>query len=319
MPFLIVGIAVIGLLGVAFGFLRWSFRKAFYMPDAKKKTDPRHFFGEARDDFCKAPMLELVDELDARSYERVTVRSHDGLTLVGRLYEETESDVVHIIFHGWRGNALRDGCGGSRLARDAGHSILLVDQRAHGESDGNVITFGIKEKYDCLDWVNFARERFGSDIKILLVGVSMGAATVLMASDLDLPANVKGIAADCGYSSPEAIVRKVCCDMGIPDRVGYPFVRVSARLFGGFSMKDGGAVEAVKHARVPILLIHGEEDGFVPFSMCREIYDACASEKYLLAVPHAGHGLSFFYDRKAYEQAQGLFTGKRWANNRILT
>lgn len=307
MPFLIAGVTALLLLVLLLCGLRWSYCRAFYHPNGKKKMDPRTFFGEAKDAFCKEPMLALVDELEARDFEHVSIRSRDGLKLVGRLYEEPNSDVVEIIFHGWRSNALRDGCGGSHLARKAGHSILLVDQRAHGESEGNTITFGIKEKYDCLDWTNDIVARFGSHVKIILVGLSMGAATVLMASALDLPANVKGIAADCGYTSPEAIIRKVCRDMGIPDRLGYPFVRVSARLFGGFSMKDGGAVEAVRQAKVPILLIHGEADDFVPFSMCREIYDACASEKYLLTVPHAGHGLSFFYDRAAYEKTAKEF------------
>ena len=186
----------------------------------------------------------------------------------------------------------------------------MVDQRAHGESDGNVITFGIQEKYDCLDWVNYAVERFGPEVKIMLSGVSMGASTVLMASELDLPPQVVGISADCGYSSPEAIIRKVCRDMGISDKLGYPFVCLGARVFGGFSMKDGGAVEAVKHAKVPILIIHGEEDDFVPFSMAREIYDACASEKYYLAIKGAGHGLSFFCDFDTYAEEERVFQAR---------
>ena len=304
MPALIIGAVVIAILIVAtLLFARWSYHKAFYFPDSKKKVDPRRIFGSDPDAFYKDPMLALVGELEGRPFERVYIQSRDGLRLAARLYAEPHSNVVEILFHGWRGSALRDGCGGSRLAREAGHSILLVDQRAHGDSEGNTITFGIKEKYDCLDWVNYTVERFGPDVKILLVGLSMGASTVLMASALSLPPNVKGIAADCGYSSPEAIIRKVCRDMGISDRLGYPVVRLAARLYGGFSMRDAGAVEAVRHAKIPILLIHGCEDSFVPFAMCREIYGAIASEKYLLEVPGAGHGVSFFYDRAAYARA----------------
>ena len=293
---------LVALLVAAFLFLRWSYRQAFYMPTDKKRADPRKIFGKDPDPFYRERMLSLVDALESVPAERVSIPSRDGLRLSARLYD-ADSDVVEIIFHGWRGSALRDGCGGSCLAREAGHRILLVDQRAHGESDGNTITFGIKEKYDCLDWVNYVVDRYGKDVKVLLVGLSMGAATVLMASALDLPENVRGIAADCGYSSPEAIIRKVCRDMGISDKLGYPFIRISARLFGGFSMRDGGAVEAVKQAKVPILLIHGKKDDFVPFAMCREIYDAIASKKYLLEVEEAGHGTSFFYDYEAYAKA----------------
>ena len=285
------------------GFTLWGFRKAFYMPEKKKHTNPYRFLGEERDLFCKEPMLALVKKLDSRPFEWVSITSRDGLVLKGRFYEVPHSDVVEILFHGWRGNALRDGCGGADLALRAGHSLLLVDQRAHGESQGHIITFGIKEKYDCLEWVTYLDRRFGGKRKILLSGVSMGAATVLMASDLELPPSVKGIMADCGYSTPEAIMRKVCRDMGISDRLGFPVLRLSAALLGGFSLRDGGAVEAVKHAKVPILIIHGTQDNFVPHAMCREIFDACTSEKYLLEVPEAGHGLSFLYDETSYTRA----------------
>lgn len=299
------------LLAGFFATLIWSFRQAFYWPTAKKTVDPHRFLGEEKDLFCKEPMLALVDELDARPFEQVFIRSHDGLRLAARLYVEENTDTVEILFHGWRGSALRDGCGGSRMARDAGHTLLLVDQRAHGLSDGNVLSFGILEKYDCLGWARYAVERFGPDVKILLKGVSMGASTVLMAAGLDLPPQVRGILADCSYSSPEAIIRKVCrVDLGIPDRIGYPLVRLSARLFGGFSLQDGGAVEAVKHATVPILIAHGTEDHFVPFSMAEEIYRACTAEKAFVRIKDAGHGLSFFYDRPLYEKLVTDFQNK---------
>ena len=311
MPFLILGIILVfAVLLAAFFFARWGFHAAFYQKDEKKVIDPRKFFGSERDAFCHPKLVALVDELEARPFERVTITSHDGLRLFGRYYAaEGESCVVDIIFHGWRGNAFRDGCGGSHLSRLAGHHLLLVDQRAHGESDGNVITFGVLEKHDCLAWTKYAAERFGPNVKIILSGVSMGASTVLMASALPLPPQVKGIVADCGYTSPEAIIRKVCReDMHIPDRLAYPFVCVAARLFGRFSMKDGGAVEAVKHTNIPILIVHGTRDGFVPHAMCREIFDACASrDKELLEIADAGHGLAYFYDRDTYERAVRAF------------
>jgi fermentation-respiration switch protein FrsA (DUF1100 family) len=190
-----------------------------------------------------------------------------------------------------------------------GCSILFAEQRAQNNSEGKYMTFGYMERYDCLDWIHWVNERTDSQYPIYLAGVSMGASTVLMASALPLPPQVKGIVADCGYTSPEAIIRKVCReDMGIPDRLAYPFVRVAARLFGRFSMKDGGAVEAVKQASVPVLIVHGTGDGFVPHAMCRELYGACASQdKELLEVAEAGHGLAYFYDGEAYERAVRAF------------
>ena len=309
MPFLIIGIVLILLLIAFYMILRWAFHKAFYVPAHLKTIHYRDSVDQVRDEIAHDRMMSLAEELVGRPYERVTITSHDGLTLVGRYYRNVPDESrLEILFHGWRSIPARDGCGGAKIARDLGFNQLIVDQRAHGESEGRALTFGIKERYDCLDWVNYAVGRFGTDVKILLGGVSMGAATVLMTADLALPENVVGITGDCGYSSPEAIIRKVCRDMGISDRLGYPIVNLSARLFCGVSLKDAGAVEAVRHARVPIMLMHGEEDRFVPYPMALEIYEACnAPRKKLLSIARAGHGLSFFYDNETYCRELGAF------------
>lgn len=307
MPFLILGGALLAIAVAFFIILRWCYVNAFYHPPRKRRLDAMAAVDEVRDEVAHEQMVALTQVLVQTPFERVSIRSRDGLLLTGRYYHITDSNRLEILFHGWRSNALRDSCGGAKIARDCGFNQLIVDQRAHGSSEGCTITFGIKEKYDCLDWVSYAVERFGDDVQILLGGVSMGAATVLMASELPLPPNVKAITADCGYTSPEAIIRKVCRDRGIPDRLGYPFARASARLLGGFSLVDGGAVEAVRHASVPIMLMHGEEDDFVPYAMAHEIRDACASPVTLLSMPRAGHGTSYFYDPEGYARTVGEF------------
>lgn len=308
MIFWIIGGMLFFLAAALFVILNWCYRKAFYFSDKDKKIDLPASLAQVRDEIASPPMETLANDLMALPCEEITIRSHDGLTLFGRYYRfSNDESRMEILFHGWRSNTFRDACGGAKLARDAGYNLLVVDQRAHGNSDGNTITFGIKEKYDCLDWINYAVARFGSDVRILLGGISMGAATVLMASALPLPENICGITADCGYSSPEAIIRKVCRDMNIPDRLGYPFVRMSARVLGRFSLDGESAVEAVKHAKVPIMLMHGEEDDFVPFSMAGEIYDAIASKKQILTVPKAGHGLAYFYDTEHYTRELTAF------------
>ena len=308
MPFLILGGVLFLILAVALCAARWVFGKAFYAPDHKKIADPRDFYSEGKDAVHRDALIALVDELEPRPFEAVSITSRDGLRLTGRYYHTADGAPLKFIFHGWRSNVLRDCGGGARMAFDSGYNLLLVNQRAHGDSDGNVITFGIKEKYDCLDWINYAVDRFGKDVKIILGGISMGAATVLMASALELPENVKCISADCGYTSPEAIIRKVCReDMGIPDWLGFPFVRLGARVFGKFSIMDDGAVEAVKHSKVPLMIMHGDEDDFVPFSMCHEIFDAIPGEKTLLIVKNAGHGMSYFVETERYTEALKKF------------
>ena len=308
MPFLIVGGALLVLLLGALAVSRWVYQKAFYVPKKQKNADPYAHFGRKKDEDYRRRLYGLVDMLKEKESEEVFTDSYDGLRLVGHYYHLADGAPLKIIFHGWRSTYLRDCGGGAEMAWRAGYNLLLVDQRALGKSEGHTITFGIKEKYDCLSWVNYAIERFGKDVKIILGGVSMGAATVLMASALDLPSNVKCISADCGYTSPEAIIRKVCReDMGIPDSLGFPFVRLGARLFGGFSIMDGGALEAVKHAKVPLMIMHGDEDDFVPFSMCHELYEAIPGQKTLLTVAGAGHGLSYFAQTERYEQTLRAF------------
>lgn len=236
-------------------------------------------------------------------FEAVQIQSSDGLTLFGRYYHVEEGAPLQIQMHGYRGCAYRDFSGGHALARKMGHNVLVVDQRAHGRSQGHVISFGIMEREDCAAWVEYGHRRFGKETPIFLCGVSMGAATVLMASELPLKENVVGIIADCPYSSPKDIIIKVCADMKIPGKPAYPFVVLGGLLFGKFKLWLSSAREAVKHSKVPILLIHGEDDRFVPCEMGREIYAQNPDRITLETFPDAGHGMSYMVDTPRYEAA----------------
>lgn len=240
--------------------------------------------------------------MDRTEYERVSVKAHDGKLLRGRYYHVRDNAPLLLAFHGYRSAATRDCAGAFALALKFNFNILAVDQRAHGESEGRVITFGIRERLDCLCWAQYAAERFGRDCPIVLCGISMGAATVLMASSLPLPANVVCIAADCPYSSPAAILRKVSRDVGYPPALVYPFIWLGGWIYGGFRVTEADAVTAVRQAKVPILLIHGEDDGFVPCEMSREILKNCGSRAELHTFPGADHGLSYLTDPARYER-----------------
>ncbi len=242
--------------------------------------------------------------------EPVEIQSHDGLKLGGRYYHIYDGATLQIQFHGYRGCGERDLCGLHRLACDLGHNTLVVSQRAGGVSEGNTITFGIKEKQDCLAWARYAAERFGPEVPIVLVGVSMGAATVMMASELDLPSNVIGIIADCGYTTPGAIIRKVSRDVKIPAWVSYPFLVIGALVFGGFRLWDRGAVDAVSNSRVPILIIHGEADRYVPCDMGHELENASGGKAVLETFPNAAHATSYITDPIRYRQIVTAFLNR---------
>ncbi len=282
-----------------------AYRIPFYHPDHGES--PYDLPPEEQYDPYRETMTALIREMDAVPFEAAEITGYDGAKLYGRCYPARDGAPVLIGFHGFKSTALRDMCGAGKLARQMGLNAIFVDQRSHGKSDGKTISFGVKERFDCLSWAKYAAQRWPGS-PIVLVGVSMGAATVLMSSDLDLPPEVKGIIADCPYSDPSAIIKKVGRDsMGAASILLYPFILLGAKLYGGFGLTAAAPVKAVRHAKVPILLIHGEDDRFVPCDMSREIYDACVSPKTRVTIPNAPHAIAYILDPDKYAQAVRSF------------
>ena len=249
----------------------------------------------------KDKMLKLMNELRNMPHTDVSIVSYDGLALRGRYYEKSKGAPVDILLHGYRGSAERDFCGIAFCCFALGHNVLLVDQRACGRSEGRLITFGVKESRDCLSWINFVLSEINKDAKIILVGISMGAATVMNACEGQLPDNVIGAVADCGYTSARAVIKKVMRDMKLPATLFYFYARAAALIFGGFDPDAVSSVGAMKSCRIPMLFFHGDTDGFIPYEMSRENFEACASEKKrLVIVKGAEHGMCFISDMESY-------------------
>lgn len=290
-------------------FVLLCFHTAYYS-SPKRKEDPRHIPRSEQYQQVKEGILAIVDYVDSYPYESVSIRSRDGLKLAARYYQVHPGAPVVIILHGYRSTSLRDGAGMFKLAMEQGFNVLLPDMRSHGQSEGRVITLGILERFDCVDWVNYILRRCGADTPILVSGCSMGAATVMMSAEL-LPPQVKGIACDCGYTSPKAIMQTVCKQMHLLAGPAYFFLRLSARIFGGFDPDSCTSLSSLAHSSIPALFIHGEADHYVPCSMVYENFEACAAQtKMLLTVPEAGHGLSFLVDEAAYRKAVFEFMEK---------
>lgn len=303
---LLVLIAAVVLIGSYI-----CFRIGYYVPSNRPGAgaDIDLPEGEIYEPF-HAKMIRWTEETRAMPREHVSIQSFDGLTLHGNYYEFAPGAPIELMFHGYRGCAERDLSGGVQRCFKMGRSALIVEQRCSRESEGNVITFGIYEQRDCLSWVAFMLRRFGQDVKIILTGISMGAATVLMASNKDLPANVIGIIADCSYNSPKEIIQLTIQKMGLPVFLCYPLARLGAILYGHFDPEADSPEEAVKTAKVPILFFHGETDDYVPCYMTQKVYDACTSRKMLYTVPGAGHGLSYPMDPEGYRSAANSFFGR---------
>lgn len=279
------------------------FRMAFYASHAKK--------GDSSDQDIPIPegdiytpyrdqMTTWIRETRKLPHQDFSVTSFDGLRLCGKYYEYEPGAPIELMFHGYRGSAERDLSGGVQRCFALGRNVLLVDQRTSGNSQGHVISFGINESRDCLTWVDFIISHFGKDVRIILTGISMGAATVMITAGKDLPENVIGILADCGYSSAKEIIKKTIRDMKLPPDLLYPFVKLGARLYGHFDLEETSPIEAIRNCRLPIIFIHGEADDFVPCEMSRRIFAACPSPKLLFTVPGAGHGMGYIMDPEGY-------------------
>mgnify|MGYP002515176145 CR=1 FL=1 len=309
MEYLWIPLAIVALAAAAVLIGSYiCFRMAFYVPEKNKKPKGEFDIPQGRIyEPYRDQIVDWIKQTRALPCEPMTITSFDGLQLQGTYYEYAPGAVIEIMFHGYRGSSERDMSGGVQRCFKLGHSALIVDQRSSGRSQGNVITFGVNESRDCLAWMNHAIERFGPDCRLMLTGISMGAATVMIAAGEELPENVIGVLADCGYSSARDIIKTVIRQMKLPANLLYPFVKLGARLYGRFDLEKYSPVEALKSCKVPVLLFHGEDDDFVPCSMSHENFAACASRKKLVTVPGAGHGLSYPVDPERYLKEAGDF------------
>ncbi len=238
-----------------------------------------------------APGFQFIENTE---HTWVETKSFDGLKLAARYYKTSGSNRTMILFHGYRSSAKRDFSCAVRMYCEMGLNVLLVDQRSHGNSEGRLITYGIKESRDVISWIDFVLENYGNDTEIFLGGMSMGATTVLLAAGLDLPCNVKGIVADCGFTSAKDIIFEVAKkSFHINGMFFYPVFDIICRVKYGFSLYGTSTVDAMKRSRIPVLFIHGKKDAFVPCEMSERGFAAAECEKKIVLVEGAGHGFSY--------------------------
>ncbi|MBQ3222040.1 MAG: alpha/beta hydrolase [Clostridia bacterium] len=234
----------------------------------------------------------------AQNWESVSIQSHDGLTLRGAYLPHPQAKRAILCVHGYHGSAERDFSGAMADFYAMGSSLLLIDQRAHGKSEGRYTTFGVLERKDVQAWAQYYETRTGGAIPMVLDGISMGAATVLMAGELDMPPSVSGVIADCGYTAPVEQLHHVVENM--LHAKAFPalqLVRGMARLQGGFSLSGASARKGAAAWERPVLFVHGLSDTFVPPWMSEENFKACKGPKDIYLVEGAEHGLSYLVDK----------------------
>ena len=253
-------------------------------------------------------IIEAAKVLEETEHEQIEITAQDGTMLVGHWFCPENAKRIIIAMHGWRSTWSQDFGAIAPFWFDNDCAVLFAEQRGQGNSGGKYMGFGLLERFDCLDWINWVNERTDAKLPIYLGGVSMGATTILMTAGFELPENVKGIVADCAFTSPHAIWKHVVennfkLPFGLYSRAARDICekRIQVRS------DSYSTVEALSNCKVPVLFIHGTDDNFVPIEMTYENYKACVSEKRLFVVPGAEHGMSYFVDKDGYETAVKQF------------
>ena len=304
MGFYIAGGILAFLLISVFILLIYCYRRIFYakpripLKDGEYDVVTGGEYDKHYDQFVK-----WIDLARNTPHEDVSITSFDGLTLRGKYYEHKKGAPIEIMFNGYRGNAERDMSGGIARCFALERNCLVVNQRSCGDSDGNCSSFGINESKDCLKWIDFAIEKFGKDVKLIITGISLGGTTVLITAGKPLPKNVMYTLADCPFTSAKDIISKVIADMKLPPKFLYPFIKLSAKLFGKFNLDEDSPIKAVQHATVPIIILHGDKDDYVPYDMGKQLFEKCSSKKAFFTAKGAVHGLAFPEDQEGYLEA----------------
>ncbi|MDO4572488.1 MAG: alpha/beta hydrolase [Clostridia bacterium] len=307
-PWTIGMLAVLALfaalsVSIAAAMLKIAFMRQERKTPLKPEQDVYYPFRER--------VQEGLDWYADQPVEELWIRSCDGLRLYGRLLPREEAKGTILMMHGYHGDALTDFAAVMRFCHEAGYRLLIPDERAHGQSEGKYISFGVRERHDVLAWLAALNARFGAEEPLFLYGLSMGCSTVLAAAGLGLPDNVRGIVADCGYTRPWDICAHVLRSrMRLPV---FPILHIAAlftRLFGGFGLRQASAPRAMRRNRRPVLFFHGAKDDFVPFWMGNANYAACVAEKEQVVVAEAGHAQSFLMEPERCLEALGAFLSR---------
>ncbi len=253
---------------------------------------------------------EAGEWLDTLETEPLEITSFDGLRLHGEFINKNSKKTI-ILMHGYRSHWRGDFGIALPFYLELGFNLLMVDQRCHGKSQGRYITYGAHERFDCRDWIKAVIEKVGPDSEVFLSGMSMGASTVLLAAGLELPPQVKGIVADCGFTCGYDIVKNTAQSVvRFMPKIIMDSVNFLCRIFANFDLKESNTLVAMQRCKTPILFIHGTHDTFVPCEMTLRNHGTCAAKKELLTVRGAEHGMSYLIEEERCRETLKNFINK---------
>ena len=293
---IIIASILLLLIILFFVALYLVYRFSFYSPKKGQLDDLNDLDGPIFGPY-KERLVPLIEIFKKRPYEDLYIQSFDKLKLHARYFEVKGSKKIALMFHGYRGTIYRDFCAASQIFMDLGYSLITVDHRAHGLSQGHSITFGVRESKDLISWFDYAKQRFGEDKEYILVGISMGGATVLMSADK--VENVK-LLVDCPYSTPKLILQETLRSIKLNPKFFYPLVNLSSIIFDHTNLNKASAFDSIKNTNNKILIVHGDSDQIVPNYISYQLYETYPDKIQYELFKGANHGCSYMSDTDCY-------------------
>ncbi len=292
---IISGVIILIIVGLGFGvnylfnYAIVSGEKEFIQSESKEKMAKNWLFADEK-------------------IKTIAIQSEDNLTLQAKLitHEKSVNKTV-IVAHGYmsEGNSMGKF---AQLFYELGYDVLVPDNRGHGKSEGDYTGFGWLDRKDYVKWVDEIITRQGADEEIVLFGVSMGASTVMMTSGEELPKQVKAIIADCGYDTVQNELTYQINEMfHLPAFPLIPLTSVYTKIRVGYSFKEASAVNQLKKNDLPLLLIHGDKDDFVPTEFVYKLQKATNGPSELVIFEGAKHGMSYSTNPEKYETTVSNF------------
>ena len=296
--FLIIILAILGgLIVLLFLGLLGLYLFTFYSP--QKGQSDHYNLSSPIYRGMEEQVKPLIDNIVKIPYEDAYITSFDKLRLHARIYVQPNSKKVAVLCHGYRGTPYRDFSGGAVEVLNLGYNVVLIDERAHGMSKGHSITFGVREVKDAIDWVKYARDRFGEDSELALIGISMGGNVVLTASDKIGKAK---IIADCPFSSPKIMLKETIRQMKLPVKIFYPLVNLASIIFTHTNLNKVSAYDSIKNTTNKILIIHGDSDMVVPHFISEDLFRTYPNKIQYELFKGANHGMSYLVDKPRYQK-----------------
>lgn len=250
----------------------------------------------------------LNDELDKGKVwfdeikkERIAIRSSsDKKNLhADYIFADKPTDICALVVHGYTSSPRNMGVYAKKY-HELGYDVLMPSLNGHADSEIGYVTMGWEDRFDVIDWINFLVDN-NPNVKILIHGVSMGAATTMMTTGEELPDNVKVAVADCGYSSVwDIFSNKLQNSFKLHEFPTLYSASAVNKLYSGFDFKEASSIEQLKKSKTPTIFLHGENDTFVPYEMLDKVYEAATCEKEKVTIPNAPHARNACADPELY-------------------